>query len=106
MSEYQNNSSLYENSEYPSRRRPTRQSGQQQRRPRRSRGRRNTGHTVLKVLGTMALVGLCTAAILCCFAAVYIRTVIIPIADMSLDDYPIGENSGMYYQDKDSGEYR
>ena len=106
MSAYQNNSSLYENSEYPSRRRPTRQSGQQQRRPRRSRGRRNTGHTVLKVLGTMALVGLCTAAILCCFAAVYIRTVIIPIADMSLDDYPIGENSVMYYQDKDSGEYR
>ena len=102
----QNQSSLYENSEYPSRRRPTRQSqSQRQRRPQRGHGRGGTGRKVLKVLGTLFLVGLCTGAILCCFAAVYIQTVIIPIADMSLDDYPIGENSIMYYQDAD-GQYQ
>ena len=101
----QNHSSLYENSEYPSRRQPTRQS-QRQRKPRRSHSRGGTGRKVLKVLGTLFLVGLCTGAILCCFAAVYIQTVIVPIADMSMDDYPIGENSVMYYQDSATGEYR
>lgn len=96
--------SLYENSEYPSRRQAPRQS---ERRPRRTRKRRNsTLHTVGKVLGTLLLIGLCTSAILCCFAAVYIKTVIFPIADLSMDDYPLGENSVMYYQDKETGEYK
>ena len=101
-----NNSSnsLYENSEYPSRRQAP---GQGERRPRRPRKRRkNRLRTVLKVLGTLMLIGVCTGAILCCFAAVYIKTVIFPIADLSADDFTLGENSVMYYQDKESGEYR
>ena len=60
--------------------------------------------TVFKVLGTLLLIGLCTGAILCCFAAVYIKTVIFPIADLSLDDFELGENSIMYYTDKTTGE--
>ncbi len=97
--------SLYDNSEYPSRRQP---SGQGERRPRRSRKRRkgNILRTILKVLGTLALIGLCTSAILCCFAAVYIKAVIFPIADLSADDFTLGENSIMYYQDKETGEYK
>ena len=60
---------------------------------------------VWKVLGTLLLVGLCTGALLCCFAAVYINKVIVPIADLSMDDFSYGENSVMYYQDKTTGEY-
>ena len=31
---------------------------------------------------------------------------IVPIADLSPDDFPMGENSIMYYQDKATGEYK
>lgn len=99
------NGSLYENSEYPSRRQAPRQKPSAGR-PRKKRGRGGAAATVFKVLGTLLLVGLCTGAILCCFAAVYIKTVIIPIADLSLDDFQLGENSVMYYQDKSTGEYK
>ena len=95
----QNNNSLYENSEYPSRRQAPRQ-----RRPRKKH--RRTGTIALKVVGTLFLVGLCTSAILCCFAAWYIRTVILPQSDLSLDDFQLGENSIMYYLDRDTGEYK
>ena len=91
----QNNNSLYENSEYPSRRQAPRQ-----RRPRKKH--RRTGAIALKVVGTLFLVGLCTSAILCCFAAWYIRTVILPQSDLSLDDFQLGENSIMYYLDRDT----
>jgi len=60
--------------------------------------------SIFKVLGTLLLIGLCTGAILCCFAAVYIKTVIVPIADLSLDDFELGENSVMYYTDKTTGQ--
>ena len=102
----QNHHSLYENSEYPSRRQAPRQSERPERsgRSRKKRGRRGVAGTVFKVLGTLLLIGLCTGAILCCFAAVYIKTVIFPIADLSLDDFELGENSIMYYTDKTTGE--
>jgi penicillin-binding protein 1A len=94
------NHSLYDNSDYPSRKRPT---GQEHggRQPKKKRRR---GNLVLKALGTLLLVGLCTGTILCCFAAVYISTVIFPNADLSLDDFPLGENSIMYYTDRKTGE--
>ena len=51
--------------------------------------------------------GLCTGAILCCFAAVYIKTVIIPEAGaVDLSQFAVGENSVMYYMDQDTGNYR
>ena len=97
------NNSLYENSEYPSRRHAPGQEPRS-RRPRK-KPRRDAAGTVFKVLGTLLLVGLCTGAILCCFAAVYIKTVIVPQADLNLEDFILGENSVMYYQNKDTGEY-
>lgn len=60
----------------------------------------------LKVIGTLALVGLCTSAILALFCAVYIRTVIFPQANLSLDDFQLGENSLMYYWDEKAQDYR
>ena len=104
MSDRNNQNSLYENSEYPSRR----QSGREEeprKRPRKKRRRSIVG-TIFKALGTLFLIGLCTGAILCCFAAVYIKSVIVPIANLSLDDFQLGENSVMYYEDKATGEYK
>ena len=96
------NNSLYENSEYPSRRQAPEEP--RPRRPRRKRRRSIVG-TFFKALGTLILVGLCTGALLACFAAVYMVQVIVPLADLSLDEFELGENSVMYYQDKATGEY-
>ena len=42
---------------------------------------------------------------MCCFAAVYIRNNILPLAQMDMNDFTLNENSIMYYQD-DSGHYQ
>ncbi len=102
------NNSLYENSEYPSRRqapRSDRRAAPPKRRRRRSRVGRVVG-MFFKVLGTLMLVGLCTGALLLMFAVNYINQVIIPIADVSIDSFTMGENSIMYYQDKETGQYK
>ncbi len=104
-----NNHSLYENSDYPSRRQPTRRREEGERQPRRRRKRRSGGRACHGRKGAghpAAGRTVHRSAILCCFAAVYIKTVIFPIADLSMDDFPLGENSVMYYQDKDTGEYK
>ncbi|MDY3905403.1 MAG: transglycosylase domain-containing protein [Lawsonibacter sp.] len=103
MSDQNNHNSLYENSEYPSRRQAPRRS-ERSGRSRKKRRRGGVAGSIFKVLGTLLLIGLCTGAILCCFAAVYIKTVIVPIADLSLDDFELGENSVMYYTDKTTGQ--
>ena len=85
-----NNNSLYENSEYPSRRQAP---GRECRQKKDKRKRGGIGRVVgffFKLLGTLILIGLCTGALLCCFAAVYINEVIVPIADLSPDDFPMG----------------
>ena len=97
MSEHHD--SIYENTQYPPR--------EHQERPRRRKRRSSPAAAVLKVLGTLLLVGLVTGALLCCFGAVYIKTVIIPIAqEFTMNDFDVGENSVMYYEDKTSGEYK
>ena len=97
MSEHHD--SIYENTQYPPR--------EHQERPRRRRRRSSPAAAVLKVLGTLLLVGLVTGAFLCCFGAVYIKTVIIPVAqEFTMNDFDVGENSVMYYQDKSTGEYK
>ncbi len=68
--------------------------------------RGGAARTVLKVLGTLLLIGICTGALLCCFAAVYIQTVILPQATLDLGTIDVNENSVMYYQDKSTGEYK
>ncbi len=112
-----NRNSLYDNSEYPSRRQPTsRQSGARRQTastqteggsqpPKKRRRRGSRAAMVWRVLGTILLVGLCTSALLCCFAAVYINKVIVPVADLNLADFTYEENSVMYYQDRSTGQY-
>lgn len=93
-----NHSSLYDNSEYPSR-----QHQPEPPKPRKHKKHRHPADTFFKVFLTLLLTGLCTGVILCCFGAMYIKSVIIPEADLSLDDYVLGENSVMYYTDKATG---
>ena len=79
----------------------------QERQPRRRNTKRGgIGGTVLKVLGTLLLIGVCTGVMLCCFAAVYIKTVILPEAALDLGTIDVNENSIMYYQDKSTGAYK
>ena len=115
MSQYNEHSSLYENSDYPSRRQAPDSSHASEggRQPAHKRKRRRKRNPVLrgigiffKVLGTLILIGLCTGALLACFAAVYINEVIVPQADLSFDDFTLGENSIMYYLDKETGQYK
>lgn len=118
MSDYNEHSSLYENSDYPSRRQaPSRRassggSRQAPNAPKKRRRKKKGGVTVgrvigwfFKALGTLILIGLCTGALVACFAAVYINEVIVPIADLSPDDFVWNEDSIMYYQDKNTGQY-
>ena len=79
----------------------------QERQPRRRRKKGGGfGGTFLKILGTLLLIGICTGAMLCCFAAVYIKTVILPEAALDLGTIDVNENSIMYYQDKSTGQYK
>ena len=104
MSEEQNSRLYNENNDYGERDYAPRKPGKKKKR-KESGG--HVGRRILQVLGTLLLVGLCTGAILCCFAAVYIKTVIIPEAGaVDLSQFAVGENSVMYYMDQDTGNYR
>ena len=57
-----------------------------------------------KVIGTIVLIMVITGAILACFAAVYIKTVIMP--DAHLDgNFTMDQTSTIYYLDSATGEY-
>ena len=60
--------------------------------------------TVGKVLGTFLLICVITGAILLCFAAVYIKTVIIPQAHLEAN-FVMNQTSTIYYKDSTTGEY-
>lgn len=77
-----------------------------QRPVRRRRRRRGVGSKILKVLGTLFLVGVTTGVLLVCFAAIYIRTVIVPEAKKQdyLGDIDISLTSTMYYTDANGAE--
>lgn len=73
-------------------------------RSRRRRSRGNRLPIVLKVLGTILLIGITTGAMLACFAAIYIKTVIIPQTELKLTDFSLDLTTTMYYTDPDSGQ--
>ncbi len=68
-------------------------------RTRRRRRRRSPMHLALKAVGTVLLVLLTTSVLLACFAAVYVQSVIMPMADLDLDSFRVGINSTLYYTD-------
>ncbi|WP_195614902.1 transglycosylase domain-containing protein [Intestinimonas butyriciproducens] len=76
--------------------------------PRRRRQRRVSGAGVAlgvgKVLGTLLLIAITTGAILACFAAVYIKTVILPQTYVDARAFTMNLSSTIYYTDPDTGE--
>ena len=72
-------------------------------RPRKSASRRKRRASRTKKLfwglGTLLLILLSTTAILACFAAVYVKTVIIPLTPLDLNNFHTGLNSVLYYTD-------
>ena len=94
----------------PERREPQAQGGQRQA-PRsrvRKRRRRPIWLTIIirffQVIGTLLLVGIVTGCFLVCFAAVYVKTAVMPKAFLDLSDYTMDENSVIYYEDKNTGQ--
>lgn len=76
------------------------------RRRRKSTGRHVAG-MIGKVLGTLLLIGICTGAIMACYAVVYVQTIIMPQAEgviSALSLYDVNQSSTMYYTDKTTGE--
>ena len=62
---------------------------------------------LFKSLGTVLLIGLCTGAILACYAVVYVQSIIIPQAKdvvASLEIFDASESSTMYYVDGETGD--
>mgnify|MGYP002509709952 CR=1 FL=1 len=59
---------------------------------------------LLQAIGTLLLVGIITGCLMVCFAAVYIKTSVMPKAHLDLSDYSMQENSVIYYKDKNTGE--
>ena len=62
--------------------------------------------TVLKVLGTLCLVGILTVVIFAGIFLTYVKTVLAPDLQVNLDDFTMDETSIVYYQDSDTGEWR
>ena len=61
---------------------------------------------LLQVIGTLVLIGAVTGTILICYAAVYVKTVVMPKTDLNLEEYTLNENSIIYYQDRDTGQWK
>ena len=57
---------------------------------------------LFQTIGTLILVGVLTGSIVCCYAAIYVKTVVMPDAELDMSAYTMDENTVIYYYD-DSG---
>ena len=93
-------------------RRNTRQGGERAapRARKRRRRRRSLIVTILirilQVIGTLMLIGVITGTILICYAAVYVKTVVMPKTYLNLDEYTLNENSIIYYRDRETDQWK
>ena len=93
-------------------RRDTRQSGEREapKAKKRRRRRRPLILTILiriiQVIGTLFLIGVITGTFLICYAAVYVKTTVVPQAYLNLDEYTLNENSVIYYKDKETDQWK
>lgn len=73
--------------------------------PRKRRRKRcGIARTIFSVIGTLVLVAIITCSFLACFAAVYIKNVIIPMTPLDVGDFPTNLSSTIYYIDQETGE--
>ena len=83
--------------------------GQQRQRSASQKKRRGSGRqvwkTVLKVLGTLCLIGVLSIGIFSWIFMTYVRTSLAPELEIDLDDFTMNLSSIIYYQD-DNGEWQ
>ena len=76
---------------------------------RRKRRRRPIILTILirifQIIGTLILIGVITGIFMISYAAVYVKTVVMPKTYLNLDEYVLNENSVIYYRDKDTDQW-
>ena len=74
------------------------------RKPRRRVGGAARG--VFMTLLTLILIGCCATAMLFGIFMKYVNTSLLPTLDVKAEDYTMAQSSVVYYQDKDSGQWR
>ena len=67
-------------------------------------GSAGTFKKVMKVIGTLILIGLLTGVIYSCIFLMYVKNDLMDDVDVSLDDFKMNLSSVIYYYDKDTGE--
>ncbi|MBQ8975002.1 MAG: transglycosylase domain-containing protein, partial [Oscillospiraceae bacterium] len=60
---------------------------------------------ILKVIGTVLLVGITTAVVFAFIFTIYIKTNLTSQLDVKLEEYAIHESSKVYYKDSETNEY-
>lgn len=60
-------------------------------------------HPILRVLGTLFLIGVLTCAMLACLAVMYIKIIILPNAGLRVEDFNTNLSTNMYYTDPATG---
>jgi len=61
---------------------------------------------VLKVLGTLILIGITSALIFTCIFLIYVKTNLTSELGLSLENFTMNESSIVYYLDRSTGEYK
>ena len=61
---------------------------------------------IFQVIGTLILIGVVTGSFMICYAAVYVKTVVMPKTYLNLEEYTLNENSIVYYRDKDTDQWK
>ena len=82
--------------------RPERVSGRQ----RKTRKRGSIAGKIFGVLGTLLLIGICTGGLLFGIFMKYVNTTLAPSLVVNADDYTMSLSSFIYYQDKETGEWK
>lgn len=84
---------------------------EQRRRPEQTPGRQTKKRSgaagkIFRVLGTLALIGICTGLMLFGIFMKYVNTTLAPSLVVNADDYTMALSSFIYYEDKETGEWK
>ena len=89
----------------PAESRSTAPAGQRQRSASKKKKRRGTGKTILKVLGTLCLIGVLSIGIFAWIFMQYVKTTLAPELEINLNDFTMNLSSSILYEDE-NGEWK
>ena len=67
-----------------------------------NQGENKRDRRLLRILGTLALIAVVTGAMLACMAAMYVKVVIMPEANLELTDFSLNLTTTVYYKDQET----